>query len=249
MALSFLLFAANLFAQEGVRTAADKKEFSGKILLVPYESKMYMGEVDEKINKQTKWTSSQINEYFRHQLDTQLKLKLQSVLSPVLTFYVDSIKTAKDLDYIYKSTAIRFDKVGTPTAPTAVDAKKEPGIKDGQVEVKMNEDQKFSNIKFTSNDLVPYLNTKYKSEYFVFVNELDIRTIPESYDLATDSYQREVMVHYTIVDKTSKLILAGVATAKLSSKENNPKKIVSNAFSPIATYIATRLSMVITPKK
>ncbi len=58
------------------------------------------------------------------------------------------------------------------------------------------------------------------------------------YDIATDSYQREVMVHYTIMDKNQKVISAGIASIKLSSNENAPKKIVEQAFVPIADYIA-----------
>jgi hypothetical protein len=121
----FLSFAcifscALLVAQENTRTTDTRSDrLTGKILLVPYESKMYMSEIDAKVNQQTKWQFNQINEFFRHQLDSQLKLKLQSVASPVVTFYVDSVKTSKDLDYIYKSTAISFDKPDKITAPTA----------------------------------------------------------------------------------------------------------------------------------
>lgn len=245
--LLLIFSACSSYAQEGTRNSNEKKELTGKILIIPYESKMYMSDVDQKINQVTKWKSAQINEYFRRQLDAQLKLKFQSVLSPVLTFYTDSAKTAKDLDYVYKSTAISFDKVDKPTAPTVANVKKDQGIKNGQLAVEISADKKFSNVKFTTNELIPYLAKKYQSEYIVFINELDMLMLAESYDLATDSYMREVTVHYTIVDKNSKLIAAGAAVSKLSSKVNEPKKIASQAFSPIATYMATRFSMVIKP--
>lgn len=206
-----------------------------------------MSDVDQKVNQVTKWRSAQINEYFRRQLDAQLKLKFQSVLSPVLTFYTDSTKTAKDLDYVYKSTAISFDKVDKPVAPTVANPKKEQGVKNGQLVVEVSSDKKFSNVKFTTNELIPYLAKKYQSEYIIFINELDMLMLAESYDIASDTYMREVTVHYTIVDKNSKLILAGAAISKISSKINEPKKIVSLAFSPIATYMATRFSMAIKP--
>lgn len=249
LSVLFVLVSFLSFGQEGVRTGAEKKELTGKIMIVPFEPKMYMSDIDQKINAQTKWNSATIIENFRHQLDNQLKLKFQSVLSPVVTFYVDSAKTSKDLDYIYKSSAICFDPVDKPTAPTTAATKKEQGVKNGQIVVEVSNDKKFSNIKFTGNDLIPYLNKKYQCDYFVFVNELDINTVVESYNIASDTYQREVTVHYTIVDKTSKLICAGAATSRFNSKVNEPKKIVSQTFSPIASYLATKFSLAIKPAK
>lgn len=245
----FLFITLTVFSQVGVRnTPAGKKEITGKLMIVPFEPKLYMSEFDQKFNEQTKWTFNQIREYFRHQLDSQLKLKFQSILSPVVSFYNDSIKTAQDLDYIYKSTTISFDLVDKPTAPT-VENKKQSGIKNGQIVVEISTDKKFTNIKTSNSELIPYLNKKYKAEYFVFINELDINSVPESYDMATDTYQREVVVHYTIIDKDSKLIMAGAATARFTSKENNPKKIAALVFPSIATFIATKFNSIINPVK
>jgi len=248
----FFLFFISLSApylkgQETVRTASAKKEISGKIMIVPFEPQMYMGDIGEKIYIESKWNFKQISEYFRHQLDNQLKLKLQSIASPVVSFYIDSTKTCKDLEYIYKSTSLSFDPIDKPVAPT-IENKKTSNIKNGQLSVEISNDKKFTNAKFTNKELIPFLNKKYKSEYFVFINELDIRSMAESYDIASDTYQREVVVHYTIVDDMSKLITAGAASYRFSSKINDPKKIVGLTFSPIAAYIAAKLDAVINPK-
>lgn len=243
------LHCLSSFSQEGVRAAAPKKELTGKIMIVPFEPKMYMSDIDQKINQQTKWKSGAIIENFRHQLDNQLKLKFQSVLSPVVSFYLDSTKTAKDLDFIYKSSAISFDLIAKPTAPTAAPVKKDKGVKNGQIVVESSSEKKFSNIKFIDPSLVSILNKKYLCEYFLFINELDIQNDAETYDMVTDSYQRIVTVHYTIVDKTAKLIIAGAATSRINSKVNEPKKIVAQSFSPIASYLAAKFSLAIKPKE
>jgi hypothetical protein len=245
----FFLIAFSGIAQEGVKTpVANKKEITGKFMIVPFEPKMYMSEFDQKFNEQTKWNFNQIREYFRHQLDNQLKLKFQSIQSPVVSFYNDSIKTTKDLDYIYKSTTISFDLLDKPTAPTE-ENKKQTGIKNGQIVVEVSNDKKFTNVKTSNNELIPYLNKKYKSEYFIFINELDFKSLPDSYNAANDTYQREVVVHYTIIDKNSKLITAGAATAKFTSKDNHPKKIAALVFPAIASYIATKFTEAVGPTK
>ena len=49
------------------------------------------------------------------------------------------------------------------------------------------------------------------------------------------------------LDITGKTINAGIATSRFSSKENNPKKIVAQCFSPIATYIAAKFIAIVKP--
>lgn len=243
----FISFSAMSFAQEGTRnTETGAKGASGKICLVPFEPKLYMSEIDKKINEQTKWNWETIRENFRHELDAQLKLKLQSTFT-VLSFYADSAKMAKDLDYTYNSTGLSYDPVGKPTdAKTANPTKS--GISNGQIVVEQSGDKKFMNTKLSNAEVLPYLNKKYSSEYFIFINQLDIKNDMNSYDISTDTYQREVTVHYSILDITGKTINAGIATSRFSSKENNPKKIVSLCFSPIATYIAAKFTAIVAPK-
>jgi hypothetical protein len=245
--LVVLIIPVCLQAQEGVRNPV-KKDISGKIMVVPFEPQMYMGDIGEKIYIESKWNFRQLSEYFRHQLDNQLKLKLQNIASPVVTFYIDSAKTANDLEYIYKSTSLSFEPIDKPiTAKT--ENKKQNGVKNGQLAVEISSDKKFTNTRLSTTDLIPFLNKKYKSQYFVFINELDMKTVMDSYDLATDSYQREVTVHYTIVNDMSKLITADAASYRFSSKVNDPKKIVNQTFSPIAAYITAKFDAVINPKE
>lgn len=238
------------FAQQGTRNAEPTNDgINGKIMLIPFEPKLYMSEIDQKINQQTKWNFNQIRENFRHQLDAQLKLNLQSIL-PVVTFYSDSAKMSKDLEYIYRSTNLSYDIVGKPTAETTP-ATSTGGIKNGQLAVEVNEDKKFMNTKLSNSELLDYLNKKYKTEFFVFVNELDITNDMNSYNLSTDTYQRVIQVHYSILDKSGKIISAGLTTSGFSSKENNPKKIVSLGFTPIARSVAEIFAALpgIQPKK
>lgn len=229
-------------AQESTRTAKNNTtDAVGKIMIIPFDPKLYMSDIDSKINQQTKWNFGQIRENFRKQLNVQLKLKLQSI-APVVSFYSDSVKMAKDLSYIYKSTNLSYDLISNPNAIKNPSGKQN-GIKNGQLAVEINMDKKFMNTKINDEKLLGYLTTKYKTDYFVFINQLDIKNNMDTYDLATDTYLRETTVHYSIIDKTGKNISAGVATSQFSSKENDPKKIVSKNFSPIANYIAEKLAV------
>ena len=243
-----LLCCSVLFsrAQEGTRTTQTVVPGTvGKIMLVPFEPKLYMSEIDMKVNQQTKWNFEKIRENFRKQLNNQLKSKLQSI-APVVSFYSDSAKMAKDLRYIYQATELSYDLISNPI-PTAQPVK-QSGIKNGQLAVEISTDKKFMNIKVSDPKALEYLNNKYKTDYFVFINQLDIVNNAETYNLATETYLRDITVHYTILDKTGKYIAAGAATSQFSSRENDPKKIVSQNFSPIATYITGKLTTVVQPE-
>lgn len=244
--LIFQLTVLCSIAQEGTRNTGTATAPIGKIMLVPFEPRLYMSEIDMKINQQTNWKFEKIRENFRKQLNDQLKTKLKSI-APVVSFYSDSTKMAKDLAYIYRSTTLRYDLLSEPT-PTKPQPK-ESGIKNGQLVVIANTDKKFMNTQIIDKEVLNYLTNKYKTDYFVFINQLDIVNNNETYSLATDTYMRDVTVHYSILDKTGKCINAGIATSQFSSKENEPKKIVSLSFSPIATYISGKLSNFLKPEK
>ncbi len=247
----FIFISGSFYAkaqEEGTRNTAKKNiEITGEIMLIPFEPNLYISEIDMKINEKTKWNFEKIRENFRHQLDNQLKLKLQNTAT-VVSFYTDSLKMWKDLEYIYKSTTIYYDLISKPSSSTA-SIKNQKGIKNGQIAVEINDEKKFMNTKITDKELLGYLNKKYKSEYFVFINELDIRNNPDSYDIASDTYQRETIVHYSILDKTGKTISAGISTSNFSSQINEPKKIVSLYFAPIASAISEKIASFLDPKK
>lgn len=238
-----LLICIPCIAQEGTRSSnKHTSALAGRILLVPFEPKLYMSEIDKKVNEQTKWNFNQIRENFRHQLDQQLQLKLKPYASSV-SFYSDSTSMSKDLQYLYSSTRLSFDPVNKPHSGPV----KTTGIKDGQLAVEMNNEKIFTNISMKNNEVLNYLNKKYKAEYFLFINQLDIKNDKDSYNITTNTYLRRVEVHYTILDRNGKQIDAGIASSSFSSKENNPKKIVALSFSPAATYIATKFIGVVKP--
>jgi hypothetical protein len=230
------LVTLSSFAQEGTReTDALTK---GKVMTIPFESYMYMSEVDKKINEQTGWNHEQIKEYFRRQLDIQLMLKLKSK-TQVVSFYKDSLKMAKDLETIYKSRTLKYETIDQNG--NKVNGKPQKNITNGQLTVEMSNTSGYMNAQILNPNLLSGLNKKYGSSYFIFINQLDIKRDMNAYDIALDAYKREVTVHYTIMDINKKIIASGIATAPLSPVENNPKKIVEAAFAPVAEYIANQL--------
>lgn len=223
-----------------------------KVLIIPFEPKMYMSEIDKKVHDETKLNAPKIQAAFREGLDEVIYIAIKQKTS-VYSFLNDSAKCAKDMARTYSSTTYSYDLV--PEENTSVKELNKPVVKpadpkivNGQLQVEPNMEKKFMNRKTSDPQLLTYLGQKYGSSIFVFINQLDIKNNPQSYDVNTDTYKRDVTVHYTIMDKTGKYLSYGIATSSFSSTINDPEKISKNYFAPIGTAIANKLVLAMNPE-
>lgn len=227
------------------RPAATKKH---KILLVPFEPKMYMSQIDHKINAETKWSQQKIKANFRDGVDEQLYKKLKQHFD-VISLLDDTVKYKKDLFKIYQHLTYKYEKVPDQEHYTAPKSDKEkPTIKNGQLVVETNTDARFMNAKITSAALVPELFAKYKTDLFVFINQMDITAgeTPASGDFGTQA-QRTITLHYTVYTVDAKEINSGTCSVKFPVDVNNPTKIISSYISKIAEEINRRIEKALTP--
>lgn len=249
--LAFIVIAIAVHAQETTREQSGGTDKFGKgenyrVLLIPFKPTMYLSEVDKKIGTQQKMNFEQVRDAFRWGLDSKLLSQMKTTNS-TYSLLSDSAKNRKDLELIYKAISFSYDKV-TPDGSiprSTTQGKEEPKIRNGQLVVEMSDEVKFMNTRIENPKLLPYLHQKYKTDYFVFINELDIRNDMNSYDITTDTYQRVVTVHYTIFDKAGKKLNAGIVTSQFSSEVNSSKTIVNTAFTAAAKSLNERISKAI----
>lgn len=213
-----------------------------KILVIPFNPKLYMSEVDKKIGTENNMTFNQVRNTFRSGLDFKIASQLKS-LNVTYSLLTDSAKNRLELERIYKSIGYDYD---VPQADGAVGkspaAQNKPTIQNGQLMVEMKDEFRFMNTKINDLKLLPSLQEKYKADVFVFINQLDIKKNEGSYDIITDTYSRDVIIHYTVFDKSGKRINAGVATSTFPSTVNDTKTIINTAFAQASKTIADRVS-------
>jgi hypothetical protein len=178
----------------------------------------------------------------RDGLNEQLYKKLKGTMS-VVDMLEDTAKTQKDLGNIYQYLAYQYQKTPNQEKYKAPSSDKEnKNVNKGQLTVETNGDSRFMNAKLKNATLVPYLTGKYKTNLYLFVNELDIKSfnaIPG--DFSSDS-NRKIIVHYTIYTFDAKEINSGIAEIAMPVQVNNPTKIINTYFSQIADLIAQRLN-------
>jgi|GEM_PF-467176 len=220
-----------------------------KVLFVPFNTRMYMSEIDMTINRETSLNYRQIRDGFRSGLNKSLMQAFRKSCN-VVSLLDDTVKMKKDLAYVYEVTTLSYDPVNGAAKTANAQAKqsdpKNPpksatSVKNGQVMVQTDDQEKFMNTLIMSPNLLGYLKKKYNADYIVFVNELDLKNElgDDPYNLSgTQQYKRSASVHYTIVATASgKRVASGKAKSLFASDTNKPQKIIDNQFSSISKSI------------
>jgi hypothetical protein len=222
-----------------------------KVMLIPFEPKMYTSEIDMYINQDTKLDGKQIKAAFRDGVNEQLYRALKSHYS-VVDLLDDTVKTKKDISMIYQYLGYEYQKVPDQEhySPPQKE-KKEKTITNGQLTVETNTDQRFMNAKVKNAKLVPYLYDKYKCDIFVFVNQLDLKGSNSSgpAELANPNGIRRIVIHYTVYTYDAIELNSGIAEQEFPVTLNNPTRINGSYMSKAAQIITARIDKALNPVK
>ena len=218
-------------------TTEKGKKGGHKILLIPFELKMYLSEIDKKVGESNKMNFNQVRNTFRKGLDKKLGVSLASHYS-TYSMLSDSAASDKDLSLIHQSISYSYTPV---PGQEKKEEKKKLKTEKGHLNIESGSEKRFMSTVINNPKLLSYLDKKYHVDVFLFINELDIKNDPDSYDAVTDTYQREIAVHYTAFDNTGKQLCSNIASIRFSSLENDPKKIINAYFSVLARTIQVQL--------
>lgn len=231
-----------------------------KILLIPFEPKLYMSDIDRDVAAKSNMRFTEIRGRFRQGLtdamfvETMQQHKAVSMLS-------DDPEIAKDLNYIYMSVGYHYKEMPieeTPEEKTsgiqslmnkakkAIEPKQpEPGtrIENGQLASYADNKERYMNIKIINLNMLDYLSKKYEADLFLFITQLDIKKAADTdyRDLEAENYKREVKVHYSIIDKDGNEIGGGAAKTYFSSRENDIDRIMKTNFTAISQQVGSKL--------
>lgn len=215
-----------------------------KVMLIPFEPKLYMSEIDMSIHQETKLSGPDIKYKFRDGINEQLYKALKAAGYSVMDLMQDTAKYRKDTENIYQYLSYQYQKVPDQANYKAPSKEKEQKkIEKGQLAIESNDQNRFMNAKIMSPKLVPLLYGRYKTDLFIFINQLDIKAngSKDPTDLSAGSDKRKVVVHYTVYTLDATEINSGIAEEEFEMTVNNPKKIVDKYFSRIATTIVQRV--------
>jgi hypothetical protein len=242
-----------------------------KVMIIPFEPKLYMSDVDRDISKKTGMSATQIKYNFRLGLANSMFSQTIKTHPSIQMYSADNKDIQKDLSYIYKSTGYHYDyvpeneekpkqskpkevlnKIKKRADETLYGSKEQGGtrIKDGQLYSVDYSKDRFMNVRVLNSNMFEYLSSKYEAGYFVFINQLDVKIAPgtDYRALENEIYQREIKVHYTIYDQYGNQIYASAAKNYFPSVINDMNIIIKGYMPKICNEIAFHIPAEKLPK-
>ena len=250
--------------------AEGQPEYS-KVLIIPFEPKMYISSVDKEIASRTKLTHQEIRENMRYGISNQMRHAVGKGMKSVSILHIDTGAVGRDLGYIYNSIGYKYKPL--PAEDIARNKQNEEDLKpvnklkgsfnklikhdnlapkessggtriiNGQIHSTVSYGEKFMNTSIHNPSLLKVLSAKYQADVFLFINELNIEAAaPASRSgLSTLSYKRKVKVHYTIFNKEGKELHGGAAIVYMPSATNDMNKIINNYFPILAQNMSDNI--------
>ena len=250
--------------------AEGRAEYS-KVLIIPFEPKMYISSADKEIASRTKLTHQEIRENMRYGISNQMRHAVGKGMKSVSLLHIDTGAVGRDLGYIYNSIGYKykplpaedvarnkqneedlkpvnklkgsFNKLIKHDNLAPKESNGETRIKNGQIHSTVSYGEKFMNTSIHNPSLLKVLSAKYQADVFLFINELNIEAAASASrsGLSTLSYKRKVKVHYTIFNKEGKELHGGAAIVYMPSATNDMNKIINNYFPILAQNMSDNI--------
>ncbi len=224
-----------------------------RVLVVPYDPYLYFSDADEEIAKASKMSASQIRYVFRKRLNILLEPSGYDALHLIGGKVKDSIT---ELNKIYTSLSYQVmepnqlypvqeegtESVQTNVASNPVKEFMNKNISPSKGQTLAKEDTRYVGAQVKDTTLFDYFHKKYEVDYFVFVNQFEVKTNYENcLDRAQQDYERSFIAHYTIYEKSGKRLSGDRIKVKYNSNSNQIYKILEDNMPTISKKILAQL--------
>lgn len=253
---TFLLAGLNAKAQQ--TEANDSVQYT-KVMIIPFEERMYFSDSDKTISEKSKMTQTKVRRSFRTSLVETLSRDLERVYGGVYEVNPDATDNKEsDISTIYRSIVYKPEKrkpqkEEKPVNEVAVEKlnsflkKKEAGSDDPMKYSGMNGllDKNgyydYMNVAVTHPATLKAMKDKYGTDLFLFINQFEIKTNSRTcIDAATGLYERNFIVHYSVFNSDGKQLAGDMLVFPYHNNESRIKMMVYHMFGQIsASIIAT----------
>jgi hypothetical protein len=232
-----------------------------KILIIPFENKMYASAVDNEIAEYNGMNYIDVKEELKKGISSQILLKISNK-TPAISMVHHKDSVSEVLNYIYNNIGLKYEKVKTKdtvqTPPSKTElikdklkkfvvqtnqhhekAKYDRGkIKNGEIYTSNYSAERFMNVIIQNPNLLEKLNNKYKTNYYIFINEFHIG---RAYPSKENRYltNRKISTHYTVFNQRGRELDAGLIKVEMPGDVFGIQKIEHEYLSVIASELCS----------
>ena len=238
-----------------------KQDKNNKILIIPFENKMYSSAIDNEISEYNRLNYSSVKEEMKRGVSEQILLSISNK-TPAISLEHHKDSNSQILNYIYNSIGLKYEKVKSKdTAEVATKktdlikerlnkfvhqtnqlhekAKYNRGnLENGEIHTFNYTEERFMNVIIQNPNLLEELNNKYKTNYYIFINEFHIgRALSNPVNIYIK--ERQISTHYTVFNQRGREVDAGVIRVRIPEDIYSFKKIERDYISSIAKELCS----------
>ena len=254
----FLLFPfigssqTNLFGDEKVTKTdqevyAEGTEEEAKILIIPFEEKLFYCDIMRDLTKVNQLSQQQIYDRLRNEIQLSLKAALKDSMETATFLNTDSI-TDEDLINIYAVLGYKYVPVpieekeektgkGKKKNVKTPEPKGDVGLRNGQVVAERQTVERYMSAQLKNHDVLNQFYTNYGINKFLFINQMDVKMDLTDPEMAFVDPKRLVAIHYTIMDKDGQEISGGLAQAQFPGTESRLNYIIGGNFYKLSAEV------------
>jgi len=256
MALPFISFSqirdsAQVAAKKAAKQSAEEEK--SNILVIPFEPAMYNATGDQFICMKSKMTPGELSDMIRRSLTSTLVYNMSDVynveeppndLAHVnsdlsILYQITKFKTLhKKLKAYYKGYPDR--KIWSVFAPSysnwgtdcVNDNAQPPNIAN----------HKFVQAEITKDSIYSLVCKRYNAHFCLFITQWEMMTrFKNCTDLTDQVFQRDIFIHYTLLDKDARFIDGGVVGTTYQSTTNDITKILDKNLGMLTGLLIERI--------
>ncbi len=246
LAFLFLLLPFFSFAQAELDSTEE-----AKILIIPFEEKLFYCDIMRDLTKVNQLTQQQIYDKLRNEIQLSLKAALKDSMETATFLNTDSIT---DLDLINIYSVLGYNYVPVPVEekdektgkgkkknvePT--EPKKNVGIRNGQVVAERQVVERYMSAQLKNHEVLNQFYTNYGINKFLFINQMDVKMDLTDPEMAFVDPKRLVALHYTIMDKDGKQISGGLVSEQFPGTESRLNYIIGGNFYKLSAEVLNAL--------
>ncbi len=251
----FFCFCLFTFAGAGQTLTEPDTALSARprLLVIPFESRMYMSQIDRQVAAHEHVSFSEIVEKVRESLVEALAFELDDE-TDAYTLYPRNDSLRRELHYVYSSIeyeyllleegeALQGDPKETRlfSRRNSPDKKETPpgkssGIQQGQLVAEGDSREQYMATVLLNANLTEELSFR-NVAYFVFLNQLDILYAPD------DPSRFRLKLHYTCLDSQGNIRTGGAAIHSISSRISDLSVLKNEGLMPLAREVGEKIKL------
>ena len=230
---------------------------TGTIMMVPYENKMFISDINREVHNRTGLELDEIRRLFREGL-------MQVISNEAVNFRYNTIDILnsgmdgdlEDIERVHASVGYNYEKLPEPDKEDKKlvermekafeqQAPDQSGrgvnVGEGEILTYYDGKERYMDAVVYNPQLFTDLNGHHTCDYVLIINELDIRVLRNHDAEMGQIWDRMVKVHYNWFDSEGNKLYGGAAYYEYAGDEKDIYTIIRKSFTPIAQQILVTL--------